>query len=155
MKNSRRSDRELAKALGVSQPTVSRTIQRLEQEKVIREFSVFADLSKLGYGIMAVLLGKRNYQKAPEDKTEKAKATTARHRNIIFASEGNGLGFDRVAISIHKNYSDYARFMGEIQDEWQGAMEVSSFLIDLNSKKMVQPLSMKDFADLMKEENGK
>jgi DNA-binding Lrp family transcriptional regulator len=29
MKNSRRSDRELAKAVGVSQPTVTRTIKKL------------------------------------------------------------------------------------------------------------------------------
>lgn len=32
LKNSRRSDRELAKTLGVSQPTVSRTLKRLEKE---------------------------------------------------------------------------------------------------------------------------
>jgi hypothetical protein len=32
MKNSRRSDRELAKAIGVSQPTVSRLIKKLENQ---------------------------------------------------------------------------------------------------------------------------
>jgi DNA-binding Lrp family transcriptional regulator len=32
MKNSRRSDRELAKALGVSQPMISRMIKKLEKE---------------------------------------------------------------------------------------------------------------------------
>lgn len=32
MKNSRRSDRELARAMGVSQPTVSRMIRKLEKE---------------------------------------------------------------------------------------------------------------------------
>ena len=31
MKNSRRSDRELAKTIGVSQPTVSRLIRKLEK----------------------------------------------------------------------------------------------------------------------------
>jgi DNA-binding Lrp family transcriptional regulator len=36
MKNCRRSDRELAQAIGVSQPTVSRTIERLEREGVIK-----------------------------------------------------------------------------------------------------------------------
>jgi DNA-binding Lrp family transcriptional regulator len=33
MKNSRRSDRELAKALGTSQPTITRTRGKLEREK--------------------------------------------------------------------------------------------------------------------------
>ena len=36
MKNSRRSDRELAKTLGVSQPTVSRTLKRLETEGTLK-----------------------------------------------------------------------------------------------------------------------
>mgnify|MGYP006271117405 CR=1 FL=1 len=37
MKNSRRSDRELAKVVGVSQPTVTRTRSRLEKEGIIKE----------------------------------------------------------------------------------------------------------------------
>jgi DNA-binding Lrp family transcriptional regulator len=36
MKNSRRSDRDLAKAIGVSQPTVSRMIKKLENEGIIK-----------------------------------------------------------------------------------------------------------------------
>jgi DNA-binding Lrp family transcriptional regulator len=32
MKDSRRSDRELAKAVGVSQPTISRMIRKLEKD---------------------------------------------------------------------------------------------------------------------------
>lgn len=35
VKNSRRSDRELAKALGISQPTVSRIRVRLEKQGLI------------------------------------------------------------------------------------------------------------------------
>jgi DNA-binding Lrp family transcriptional regulator len=34
LKNSRRSDRDLAKVLGVSQPTVTRTKQRLKKEYI-------------------------------------------------------------------------------------------------------------------------
>jgi len=36
MKNSRRSDRELAKAISVSQPTVSRMIKKLESEGTLK-----------------------------------------------------------------------------------------------------------------------
>jgi len=52
MKNSRRSDRELAKALKVSQPTVSRMIKKLEKEGVIQEYTMIPNFSKLGYEIM-------------------------------------------------------------------------------------------------------
>src|SRR4030066_1497567 len=54
MKNSRRSDRELAKALHTSQPTVSRTIKRLEKMGIIKEYTMIPDFSKLGYKIMGI-----------------------------------------------------------------------------------------------------
>jgi DNA-binding Lrp family transcriptional regulator len=56
MKNSRRSDRELAKAIGASQPTVSRIIKKLEKEKIIEEYTMIPNFSKLGYKILALPL---------------------------------------------------------------------------------------------------
>jgi DNA-binding Lrp family transcriptional regulator len=40
MKNSRRSDRELALVLGISQPTVTRLRTRLEKEGIIKEYTM-------------------------------------------------------------------------------------------------------------------
>jgi Lrp/AsnC family leucine-responsive transcriptional regulator len=54
MRNSRRSDRALAKALGVSQPTISRMINKLEKTGVIREYTTIPDFGKLGYEIMGI-----------------------------------------------------------------------------------------------------
>ena len=48
MKNSRRSDRDLAKAIGTSQPTVSRMIGKLEKEGIIKEYTMIPDFGKLG-----------------------------------------------------------------------------------------------------------
>ena len=151
MKNSRRSDRELAKAIGISQPTVSRVRMRLEKEGLI-DYSAVPDLAKLGFEIVAVTLGKRNYQKHPDVNLQKAKDFAERHPNIIFGASGNGLGYDRISVSIHRNYSDYSKFIQEIQNEWAGIMDVDSFIISLKSKEIVQPLSLKHFADHLKNE---
>ena len=40
MKNSRRSDRELARAIGMSQPTVTRTRTGLEKRGIIKEYTM-------------------------------------------------------------------------------------------------------------------
>ncbi|MFZ0965605.1 MAG: Lrp/AsnC family transcriptional regulator, partial [Candidatus Bathyarchaeia archaeon] len=48
MKNSRQSDRNLAKVIGVSQPTVTRIRNKLEKEGYIREYTMIPDFSKLG-----------------------------------------------------------------------------------------------------------
>ena len=54
LKNSKRSDRELAKVLGVSQPTITRIRHKLEQEGVIRDYTIIPDFKKLGFEIMAI-----------------------------------------------------------------------------------------------------
>ncbi len=54
MKNSRRSDRELAKAIGSTQPTVTRTRRKLEKLGVIREYTAIPDFSKLGYELLSL-----------------------------------------------------------------------------------------------------
>jgi DNA-binding Lrp family transcriptional regulator len=54
MKNCHRSDRELARALGISQPTVTRIRNRLEKEGVVREYAMIPDFRRLGYNLMGV-----------------------------------------------------------------------------------------------------
>ena len=53
MKNAKKSDREIAKALGISQPTVSRRRAFLEKE-VIEGYTVIPKWEKLGYKIFAM-----------------------------------------------------------------------------------------------------
>lgn len=53
MKYSRRSDRELAKTIKVSQPTITRIRKVLEDNGYIREYTVMPALEKLGFEILA------------------------------------------------------------------------------------------------------
>jgi DNA-binding Lrp family transcriptional regulator len=149
IKNSRRSDRELAKAIGVSQPTVSRVRIRLEKEKMLN-YTTIPDLPKLGFGIIAVTLGKKNVEAHPESLKEKAAEFAKKHQNAIFAADGMGLNFDKIAISIHKDYSDYSKYLSEVKAVWHDIVDVNSFLIDTQSSGIVLPLSFKQFAELVK-----
>jgi len=152
VKNSRRSDRELAKALGVSQPTVSRMRVRLEKQGLIG-YSAVPNLAKLGFEIIAVTFGQRNFQKHPEINLKKAQDFAERHPSLIFGAAGSGLGYDRIAISIHRNYSDYSKFLQELRNEWAETMDIKeSFIVSVKSKDVIQPLSLKHFADHLKNE---
>jgi DNA-binding Lrp family transcriptional regulator len=152
VRNSRRSDRELAKVLHVSQPTITRTRVRLEKQGLM-EYGASPNLAKLGYKIMAVVLGKRDYEKHPEDVFQKAKSFVERHPNMVFVSDGNGSRYDRITISIHKSYSDYSIFMREMRAEVKDIMSLESFLIDLTTENVLRSLSLKYLADDMTSQN--
>ncbi|MGA3191256.1 MAG: Lrp/AsnC family transcriptional regulator [Candidatus Bathyarchaeia archaeon] len=152
IRNSRKSDRELAKAIGVSQPTISRIRTRLEREGVI-EYGGSANLRKLGFEIIAITFGNKKREQRPDTKVAKGKVFTAKNPNMIFVSTGMGLSSDMVAVSVHKTYSDYAEYLQEIRAEWAESMAVTgSFLIALNSDNVLRPLSMRYIADCLERE---
>ena len=152
VKNSRRSDRELAKAIGISQPTVSRIRVRLEKQGLI-DYSAVPNLARLGFEMIVVTLCKRNYVKHPEYDIQKAKDFATEYPNIIFGASGDGLGYDRIGISVHKNYAEYSKFMRESQEYWGDFMSFDSFLISLAGKDVVQPLSLKPFVEHLKQKS--
>ncbi|HVP93414.1 MAG TPA: AsnC family transcriptional regulator, partial [Acidobacteriota bacterium] len=58
IKDCRRSDKDLAKALGVSRILVTKTRIRLEKEGLIA-YTAIPDFSKLGYEMLVFTLAKR------------------------------------------------------------------------------------------------
>ena len=152
IRNSRKSDRELAKIIGVSQPTVSRIRTRLERAGVI-EYTGSVNLRKLGFEIIAITFGNKKREQRPQTKVAKGKGLTAKNPNMIFVSTGMGLGSDVVAVSVHKTYSDYAEYVQEVRAEWAESMTLTgSFLIALNSDDVLRPLSLRYIADCLERE---
>jgi len=153
MKNSKTSDRELAVKLGVSQPTVSRIRAKLEKEGYIKEYTLVPDFRKLGFEIMAVTLVKLKRQLTEEelDKIWKFSEGFLKKNPFAYmmAADGNGLGYDRVVISLHKDYADFVRFVKatrEVPFAELGAFD--SFMISLASKHY-QPLTFSIVANYL------
>jgi len=140
LKDSKRSDREIAKILGVSQPTITRTRQRLVKEGAIKGFTVIPDFVKLGYEIMAIIFFKLKVAKA---SIEKAMKMTTERPNIIFASEAEGMGKNGVIISLHKSYTDYSKFLSDLRIEGgDDLQDYDAVLISLEER-ILKPLSLK------------
>ncbi len=154
VKNSRVTDRELARSLDVSQPTVWRTRQRLENNGSI-EYTGTPNLAKLGYEIIAVVFGKRDFAKHPETIIAEARVFVEQHPNVIFAADGNGMDYDVISISIHKDYTDYSKFMGELRAQAGETMKTDSFLVELTGEGVIRGLSLKPLGQqLIKERDG-
>lgn len=154
MKNSRRSDRELAKALGVSQPTVSRTVKKLEKEGVIKEYAMIPDFTKLGFGIMSIdfakLKGPVSEEKLKEIRKQVRQTLQKDPIATIFAMSGMGCSADRVIIAFHEDYSTYVEYLNKIRHHPLVVVDqTNSFLIDLNDRSQYLPLTLSNVAASM------
>jgi len=151
MRNSRRSDRELAKAVGVSQPTVSRLIAKLEKQGIIKEYTMIPDFRRLGYQIMAVtFLGKQEAEKT-EESEQLRKGVLELERKTPFASlivvNGIGLQKGRMLINLYKDYADYIEGLKAIRSlPHVEADELESFLVSLDDERNYRILTLGEAA---------
>ena len=151
MKNSRRSDRELATSLKSSQPTVSRVRKKIQKEGYIREFTAIPDFRKLGFELAAITLVK--LKTLSQEELKKAREITAKNMKekepdeIVLFCRGMGRGYDGVIVSFHRNYSDFTRLLNSIKEypfvDVSGTLD---FIIDLNDQNQPRNLTFSTLA---------
>jgi len=152
MKDSHRSDRQIAKALGVSQPTVTRRRAMLE-ESYIDGYTVLPKFGQIGFEIAALTFMKnRTESKSGEEKLkaiQKMKEWYTKQPNVVLVQEGLGMGWDSVCVSLHECYSDYAEFMRALDADLSDVIEqTQSFKIDLSPGVVIKPFNLKYLANL-------
>jgi DNA-binding Lrp family transcriptional regulator len=140
MKNAKRSDREIAKIIGVSQPTITRMRQRLEKTAIV-DYTVIPDWTELGFEIMALTFIKA---KGTPEVSEKAKNWAMKNPNIVFAAGGEGMGLDYAVMSFHKNFSNFSSFINNLRTQWaENLQDLQSFLMTTGEERTVKPFSLK------------
>jgi DNA-binding Lrp family transcriptional regulator len=148
IKNSRRSDRELAKALGTSQPTATRIRTKLEKEGYVKEYTVIPNLGKLGFTILAMTFLKLDIKRSLI-RTDLARfreihydILSKNNGSIIFVRPGRGLGYDAVVLSLHSDYASCDNFQTFIrQNMSQSLIDLTTFLMNLREEKNSLPFS--------------
>ncbi len=149
VKNSRRSDRELAKAIGTSQPTATRIRMKLEKEGYVREYTAIPCFSKIGYAILAITFVKLDLKLSQTKKemdafkqrhyTEITKVPNA----VVLMKRGMGLGYDVVIASLHEDYSSCDQFRDTIREgmnTW--VTDIDTFLVNIKEDKNSLPFSL-------------
>jgi len=159
MKNSRRSDRELARIMGVSQSTVTRARIRLEKTGVIREYTMIPDFCALGYNIMGAtrfeLRGKPIDERTKETRQTVIDAEDSPRVNLM-AVEGLSGDKNRMFVNFYESYSGYDEAMRLLkQVRVVNFDRIDTFLVDLNSKRNYRILSMSAIARNLQRRLGK
>lgn len=142
MKDSKRSDRELAKIVGVSQPTITRMRKALESLEYIREYTVIPALDKLGFELLSL-----NFIIA--NVTSESKDWITSNPKILFAAFGRGFEDESLLlVAVHRDFTDFSEFTREIKDVLgSGLSSMKSFL---SSVKMdfIKPFSLRNFGNI-------
>ncbi len=130
LKNSKRSDRELAKVLKVSQPTITRTRHKLEENGMIEDYTIIPDFREMGFEILAINLAKLRPEVLSPETSEKAREFIAKFPNTIFASTGEGMGMNAVDIALYRNYTEYHNRVNLMKTEWKDIIkDIQSFIV--------------------------
>ena len=151
MKNSRRSDRELAKQLRVSQPTVTRLRSKLEKEGIIKEYTMIPDFAKIGYEIMGIT--SLNVNVDPHaGLNEMRKATIEAEKNNPHAGLTivNCIGSkkNRVFIDFYRDYAAYTNVVKQVKRfPYADVESIETMMVDLKDEANFRILSMSAIAN--------
>jgi DNA-binding Lrp family transcriptional regulator len=152
LKNSKKSDRELAKAVGISQATFTRRRKQLERN-IIQEYTITPNLYDLGFEILAFTFVRSNPPKSAEGwdvLVQKGRQSMAHYPHVIFSSKGEGLGMGSVVVSVHENYTSYSNFISQLRQEWADIIvDTQNFLVSLKGDYMAKSFSFKYLADIL------
>lgn len=151
MTNSKISDRQLAKEIGVSQPTVTRRRTRLEKD-ALDGYTAVPKWATIGFQILAITLVKAHPTTGLKDSFEAARGRAAqwmmKQPNVILCSGTRGMGRNGVMISVHRTYADFDQFMSEHKRELGDMFtEIDTAIVNLSGSEIIKPLHLKYLAE--------
>jgi len=130
LKDSKQSDRDLARVLKVSQPTIARTRHKLERDGMIQEYTIVPDFRKMGFEILAINFARIRPEILSPEIREKAKKFIEKFPNTIFASAGEGMGMNAVDFALYKNFTEFHNRVSLMRVEWKDVVEeIQSFVV--------------------------
>jgi DNA-binding Lrp family transcriptional regulator len=149
VKNSRRSDRELSKSIGTSQPTATRLRMKLEKEGYVREYTAIPNFSKIGYSILAITFVKLDLKLSQSKKEleafkERHYAEIAKTPNaVVLMKRGMGLGYDVSILSLHEDYAACDQFRDAVREGMSSwVTDIDTFLVNIKDEKNSLPFSL-------------
>jgi DNA-binding Lrp family transcriptional regulator len=150
IKNSKRSDRDLAKILDISQPTITRLRKTLEKE-AIEQYTVIPNLSYLGFDIIALTFARS--KELVEPLWDKGKKWAHEQPNVVYLSTGQGMDADALMVSIHKDYADFVKLYQTFRKDWgEHLQNFGIFLISVKGSVQMKKFSFNHLVGVYKKQ---
>lgn len=150
MRNSKRSDRDLAKKLEVSQPTLTRMRKKLEQEGYILDYTAIPNMTKLGFEIVAFTFVNIDRFDSETGQLNVAASEIAHkwidhNPKILFGAGGEGLeGKNCMMVTVHHDFTDFTDFISDFRSKWSTSIkDIDTFLVSLKGK-MPKPFTLRN-----------
>ena len=141
IENSRLSYRQIGKKVNVSVATVLNRVKKLEENKVIRNYSSSIDHNKLGFDITAIIEVKLN--KGIEHVGNKIYSELKNYPNIIGLYSVTG-PYDIIAIAKFRSREELNKFIEKISDNDNIEDTHTKYVLDIlkedNAVKLNHPL---------------
>jgi len=147
IKDPKRSDREIARSLGLWPSTITRHRKKLEGDYIL-QYTALPDLTRIGYEILAFLLVKRPKASEIPYETWREKVREWLHDfpQVVFAATIGG-EWDALIVSLHRDYTSYSVYEKEMQELMGISSDnIKAVLAGLKYKSL-KPFSLKHLED--------
>ncbi len=149
-----KSDRAIAKILGINNATLSKRKRKLEQEGYIKEYTIIPDFHKIGKEILLFSFSTTTDLISPQQVKE-AKELLQKHPEVLCVLDGQDVkGTYWITISVHENYENYLNLCNNVKNECLSLphklphVETHSFLI-ATGKQYLKPFSMRNLGSTL------
>lgn len=144
-----KSDRAVAKTLGISNATLSRRKKKLEQEGYIKEYTVIPDFHKMGLDFIVFSFAKTSDVITPAQAKEAQELIQKQPEILCVFMEQSFAGTTWVVVSAHKTYNSYLELSDRMQKEsmFRPNVETNSFMF-YTGKKFPKPFSLRNLESL-------
>ncbi len=112
-----KTDREVAKVLGVNNSTLSKRRRKLEREGYIKEYTFLPDFHKLGLEVIVFSFSSTT-EVVPEENSKLLRELAQNTPEMLCLFEDHdAAGTNWFAITVHKSYDDFVELSKKIQNE--------------------------------------
>ncbi|MDH7477913.1 MAG: winged helix-turn-helix transcriptional regulator [Candidatus Bathyarchaeota archaeon] len=153
IENSKRSDRDLAKILNISQPTITR-LRKVLEKQAIQQYTIIPNLTYLGFDLVAFTFCRTKELVHP--LWDKGREWAKEQPNVVFVCTGQGMDADALMVSVHKDYGDFVKFYHIFRRDWGKYLEdFKIFLVSLSGSVMLKHFTFNHLIEAYQKANTK